>query len=75
MIHKMTGKQWDTMLAVHCTAPFRLIQARQLAGVLLLLRRRRRRLICRAAAAAKAVVLPGGGWLCVDCCPLLLAAP
>lgn len=27
MLHKMSGKQWDTMLAVHCTAPFRLIQA------------------------------------------------
>ena len=27
MIHKITPKQWDAMLAVHCTAPFRLIQA------------------------------------------------
>ena len=27
MIHKITSKQWDAMLAVHCTAPFRLIQA------------------------------------------------
>jgi len=27
MIHKITAKQWDAMLAVHCTAPFRLIQA------------------------------------------------
>ena len=26
MIHKITPKQWDAMLAVHCTAPFRLIQ-------------------------------------------------
>ena len=26
MIHKITSKQWDAMLAVHCTAPFRLIQ-------------------------------------------------
>ena len=28
MLHKMPGKQWQTMLDVHCTAPFRLIQAR-----------------------------------------------
>ena len=27
MLHKMSQKQWDAMLAVHCTAPFRLIQA------------------------------------------------
>lgn len=27
MIHKISPKQWDAMLAVHCTAPFRLIQA------------------------------------------------
>ncbi|KAK9838142.1 hypothetical protein WJX81_003650 [Elliptochloris bilobata] len=27
VIHKITPKQWDAMLAVHCTAPFRLIQA------------------------------------------------
>lgn len=27
MLHKMSRKQWDAMLAVHCTAPFRLIQA------------------------------------------------
>lgn len=27
VIHKMTAKQWDMMLNVHCTAPFRLIQA------------------------------------------------
>ncbi|PSC70834.1 3-oxoacyl-ACP reductase [Micractinium conductrix] len=27
MIHKMGDKQWQAMLAVHCTAPFRLIQA------------------------------------------------
>ncbi|KAK9905057.1 hypothetical protein WJX75_008788 [Coccomyxa subellipsoidea] len=27
MIHRITPKQWDAMLAVHCTAPFRLIQA------------------------------------------------
>lgn len=27
MLHKMSGKQWDAMMAVHCTAPFRLIQA------------------------------------------------
>jgi hypothetical protein len=26
MLHRMGGKQWDAMLAVHCTAPFRLIQ-------------------------------------------------
>ena len=27
VIHKMTPAQWDAMLAVHATAPFRLIQA------------------------------------------------
>ncbi|KXZ43467.1 hypothetical protein GPECTOR_89g487 [Gonium pectorale] len=27
VIHKMTPEQWSAMLAVHCTAPFRLIQA------------------------------------------------
>lgn len=27
VIHKTTVKQWETMFAVHCTAPFRLIQA------------------------------------------------
>lgn len=27
MIHKMTDKQWDIMLAVHNTAPFRIIRA------------------------------------------------
>ncbi|KAI2793146.1 hypothetical protein POX_b03195 [Penicillium oxalicum] len=27
VIHKMTDKQWDTMLAVHNTAPFRLVRA------------------------------------------------
>jgi 3-oxoacyl-[acyl-carrier protein] reductase len=27
VIHKMSSKQWDTMLAVHCTAPFKLVQA------------------------------------------------
>lgn len=27
VIQKMSPKQWDAMLAVHCTAPFRLIQA------------------------------------------------
>eukprot|EP00238_Polyblepharides_amylifera_P013537 CAMPEP_0196589608 /NCGR_PEP_ID=MMETSP1081-20130531/64059_1 /TAXON_ID=36882 /ORGANISM="Pyramimonas amylifera, Strain CCMP720" /LENGTH=318 /DNA_ID=CAMNT_0041912457 /DNA_START=74 /DNA_END=1027 /DNA_ORIENTATION=+ len=27
VLHKMTPKQWQTMLDVHCTAPFRLIQA------------------------------------------------
>lgn len=26
VIHKITDKQWDTMLAVHCTAPFKLIR-------------------------------------------------
>ena len=30
MIHKITPKQWDAMLAVHCTAPFRLIQVGRL---------------------------------------------
>lgn len=29
MIHKISSKQWEAMLAVHCTAPFRLIQVRQ----------------------------------------------
>ena len=32
MIHKITPKQWDAMLAVHCTAPFRLIQVRAFAS-------------------------------------------
>ncbi|KAF5837414.1 hypothetical protein DUNSADRAFT_4394 [Dunaliella salina] len=27
VIQKMTPQQWETMLLVHCTAPFRLIQA------------------------------------------------
>lgn len=27
MLHKQSEKQWEAMLAVHCTAPFRLIQA------------------------------------------------
>ncbi|GAD99139.1 hypothetical protein PVAR5_7845 [Paecilomyces variotii No. 5] len=27
VIHKMTDKQWDTMLAVHNTAPFKLVRA------------------------------------------------
>ncbi len=27
VIHKMTDEQWAAMLAVHCTAPFKLIQA------------------------------------------------
>ncbi len=27
VIHKMTDKQWQAMLLVHATAPFRLIQA------------------------------------------------
>jgi len=27
VIHRLTGEAWDAMLAVHCTAPFRLIQA------------------------------------------------
>ncbi|PGH17787.1 hypothetical protein AJ79_00928 [Helicocarpus griseus UAMH5409] len=27
VIHKMSDKQWNTMLAVHATAPFRLVQA------------------------------------------------
>ena len=31
MIHKITAKQWDAMLAVHCTAPFRLIQVQLLS--------------------------------------------
>eukprot|EP00798_Chlamydomonas_sp_ICE-L_P008251 gene8251-1520_t len=27
VVHKMSAEQWQTMLDVHCTAPFRLIQA------------------------------------------------
>ena len=27
VIHKMTDKQWDTILAVHATAPFKLVRA------------------------------------------------
>ncbi len=27
MIHKISPEQWSAMLDVHCTAPFRLIQA------------------------------------------------
>jgi 3-oxoacyl-[acyl-carrier protein] reductase len=27
VVHKMADKQWEAMLAVHCTAPFRLIRA------------------------------------------------
>lgn len=27
VIHKMTDKQWDTILALHCTAPFALVRA------------------------------------------------
>lgn len=27
ILHRMTPEQWDAMLAVHCTAPFQLIQA------------------------------------------------
>lgn len=27
VIHKTTQKQWDTMLAIHCTAPFNIIKA------------------------------------------------
>lgn len=27
VIHKMTDKQWDTILALHATAPFRLVRA------------------------------------------------
>jgi 3-oxoacyl-[acyl-carrier protein] reductase len=27
VIHKMTDKQWDTIIAVHNTAPFRLVRA------------------------------------------------
>lgn len=27
VIHKMSDKQWDTMLGIHSTAPFRLIRA------------------------------------------------
>ncbi|GAB0132308.1 hypothetical protein EsDP_00000749 [Epichloe bromicola] len=26
VIHKMTDKQWDTMIALHCTAPFNLVR-------------------------------------------------
>lgn len=26
VIHKMTDKQWDTMMALHCTAPFNLVR-------------------------------------------------
>ncbi|KAF1813062.1 NAD(P)-binding protein [Eremomyces bilateralis CBS 781.70] len=26
VIHKMTDKQWDTIVALHCTAPFRLVR-------------------------------------------------
>ncbi|KAF4465271.1 hypothetical protein FALBO_7889 [Fusarium albosuccineum] len=27
VIHKMTDKQWDTIIALHCTAPFALVRA------------------------------------------------
>merc|ERR1712054_473387 len=27
VIHKTTDKQWDTILALHCTAPFKLVRA------------------------------------------------
>ncbi|KAF4996179.1 hypothetical protein FGRMN_4671 [Fusarium graminum] len=27
VIHKMTDKQWDTIMALHCTAPFALVRA------------------------------------------------
>jgi len=27
VVHKMTDEQWETMLAVHLTAPFRIIRA------------------------------------------------
>ena len=27
VVHKMTDKQWDTILALHCTAPFKLVRA------------------------------------------------
>ncbi|KAH7310519.1 3-oxoacyl-reductase [Stachybotrys elegans] len=27
VVHKMTDKQWDSMIAVHCTAPFQLVRA------------------------------------------------
>ncbi|KAL2683202.1 hypothetical protein Neosp_007670 [[Neocosmospora] mangrovei] len=27
VIHKMTDKQWDTIIALHCTAPFTLVRA------------------------------------------------
>lgn len=36
MIHKISSKQWDAMLAVHCTAPFRLIQASRVDSDILL---------------------------------------
>ncbi|KZZ98857.1 NAD(P)-binding domain protein [Moelleriella libera RCEF 2490] len=26
VIHKMTNQQWDTMMALHCTAPFKLVR-------------------------------------------------
>jgi 3-oxoacyl-[acyl-carrier protein] reductase len=27
VIHKMTDKQWDTIIALHCTAPFNIVRA------------------------------------------------
>ena len=27
VIHKMTDKQWDTIIALHCSAPFKLVRA------------------------------------------------
>lgn len=30
VLHKITPEQWDVMLSVHCTAPFRLVQAASL---------------------------------------------
>ena len=27
VIHKMTDKQWDTIVALHCTAPFKIVRA------------------------------------------------
>ena len=27
VVHKTTAKQWDAMIAVHCTAPFQIIKA------------------------------------------------
>ena len=33
VIHKMTPKQWETMLTIHCTAPFRLIQVMMLEAL------------------------------------------